>query len=108
VIGQARLLASRVAHSGSWIWALPSVNLGLRFGNEETRVAIGLQVGTSLVLPHQCGCGIQVSEDGLHGLSCRRSAGRQSRHAAINMILARALRSSGTPCLLEPPNLLRE
>jgi hypothetical protein len=49
-----------------------------------------------------------VDETGLHGLSCRSSAGRQSRHAAVNDIIARSLRSAEIPSLREPPGCSHE
>jgi len=38
----------------------------------------------------------------LSSLSCRKSAGRQSRFDAVNDILARTLRRIGVPAILEP------
>ena len=43
----------------------------------------------------------------MHGLSCRKSAGRHLRHALANDIIARAFRSADTPADLEPAGLLR-
>ena len=51
--------------------------------------------------------GDQVSVDGTHGLSCSRSAGRHSRHSAVNDILARSFRNAHIPVVLEPTGLLR-
>ena len=51
---RARLLASVAPGSGSWLNALPCANLGLRFGNQELRIAVGLRVGAPLVRPHRC------------------------------------------------------
>ena len=48
-----------------------------------------------------------MSQFGTHGLSCRSSEGRHSRHAAINDIICRTLSSAGIPARLEPPGLLR-
>ena len=78
-VSRARLLAATAPHSGSWLNALPCSNLGLRLGNEELRIAVGLRVGTSLVRKHACVCGVEVAENGHHGLACRRSAGRHRR-----------------------------
>ena len=44
---------------------------------------------------------------GHHGLSCARSAGRWSRHSAINDTLSRALRTAGVPNTREPSGLFR-
>ena len=45
---------------------------------------------------------------GRHGLSCRLAKGTHSRHSHINDLIRRALASSGTPALLEPPGLMRD
>lgn len=44
---------------------------------------------------------------GHHGLSCQKSAGRFSRHAALNDIIRRSLASANVPALLEPSGILR-
>ena len=53
-VGRARLLASVSPGSGSWLHALPCDNLGLRLGNDELRVAVGLRLGAPLVRAHRC------------------------------------------------------
>ena len=52
-------------------------------------------------------CGADVNIHGTHGLSCRFSKGRHSRHASINDIIKRALESAKVPCHLEPTGLFR-
>ena len=104
----AHLLASAASASGSWIHALPSANLGLRLSDQDIRISIGIRLGAHIVSEHTCLCGTRVQTDSHYGLSCKRSAGRQSRHHAVNDILARTLRSVGIPAVLEPPGLLRE
>jgi len=89
---KARLLAGCAWSSGSWLHAIFSAHLGLHLGDEEVRIAVGLRLGSYLVVPHSCPCGVKVASDGLHGLSCHRSAGRLSRHAAVNDVFARAFR----------------
>jgi len=66
---RARLLACKTFPSGAWMQALPSANISLRLGNEETRLAVGLRLGAPLVLAHECVCGSTVSATGHHGLS---------------------------------------
>ena len=39
---------------------------------------------------------------GLHGLSCKFSAGRHPRHSAPNYVVKRSLRGAGVPSILEP------
>ena len=44
---------------------------------------------------------------GLHGLSCKMSAGRWSRHGAANELIKKALSSANIPSVLEPVGLTR-
>ena len=61
-----------------------------------------------LCRPHTCQhCGAQVTEFTTHGLSCRKSAGRHFRHAALNDIIHRALSAARIPSRLEPSGLAR-
>jgi len=106
-VDRAYLLASNTPGSGAWIHALPSANMGLNLSNEDIRIYVGLRLGAPIVSEHTCVCGIRVLSNGHHGLSCRKSAGRQSRHHAVNDILARTLHSVGVPAILEPPGMLR-
>ena len=48
-----------------------------------------------------------VDARGNHGLSCRRSAGRQARHAQVNDTIHRALVRAGVPSTREPVGLMR-
>ena len=48
-----------------------------------------------------------VDKHGLHPLSCRYSAGRIPRHAALNDVIKRGLDSAGVPSILEPVGLDR-
>ena len=105
--GRARLLAVKAEGSGAWLQALPSSSLGLRLGDEELRIAVGLRLGAPLVRPHTCCCGQPVATNGHHGLACRRSAGRHVRHRLANDVIARAFRSAEVPADLEPQGLLR-
>ena len=66
-VTRARLLASSAPSSGAWLHALPCANLGLRLGNDELRIAVGLRLGCPLVRPHKCICGTEVDELGHHG-----------------------------------------
>ena len=105
-VNRARLLASLALGSGAWLQALPCSNLGLRLGNNELRIAVGLRLGTPLVRPHKCVCGSEVESSGHHGLACRRSAGRHRRHTLANEVLVRAIRSVEVHAELESPRLL--
>jgi len=52
-------------------------------------------------------CGMAVDSSGKHGLSCRKSAGRGSRHKAINSMV-KALSSAEMPSHLEPRGLAHD
>ena len=76
--------------------------VGTRLDDTSLRLAIALRLGAIMCAPHTCVCGVQVGGDGTHGLACRKSAGRQMRHNAVNDLIKRALVSANVPSLLEP------
>ena len=98
-------MASAQAESGSWAGAIPVPNLGTQLNPEELRIAIALRTGSKVCEKHKCRCGKMVDEYGFHLLSCHFSEGRLPRHAAINDIICRALKSAGSPSILEPVGL---
>jgi hypothetical protein len=104
---QARLLAVSAPHSGDWLHALPISSCGLRLDDDAVRVAVGLRLGAKLCEPHQCPCGAKVGPEGTHGLACKRSAGRTTRHHALNDLVWRALGRANVPAVKEPVGLLR-
>ena len=104
---RARLIAASAAHSGDWLNTLPISACGLRLDNDAIRIAVGLRLGSNICEPHICTCGTSVSARGNHGLSCKRSAGRRSRHSYINDIVYHALVKAGIPSSKEPVGLLR-
>jgi hypothetical protein len=104
---KARLLAVSSNHSSDWLHALPLSSCGLRLDNEAVRVSVGLRLGANLCEPHSCPCGATVDARGLHGLVCKRSAGRISRHQLLNDIVWRALNKAGIPSIKEPQGLAR-
>ncbi|XP_026331470.1 uncharacterized protein LOC113238842, partial [Hyposmocoma kahamanoa] len=103
----ARLRAVAKSESGAWLHALPSPQLGTLLDNTSLRIAVALRLGSKVCEPQRCVCGAMVREDGHHGLSCQRCAGRFPRHHAINDIVRRAMVSANVPCVLEPPGLSR-
>ncbi|CAM1324600.1 Uncharacterised protein r2_g3335 [Pycnogonum litorale] len=103
-----RLLAVATKESGAWLHALPSSSLGLLMDNDTTRIACSLRLGVPLCKPHTCRCGHSVEGLGLHGLACRKYAGRKSRHDSINDIILRGLSSAGIPSIAEPPGTCRD
>ena len=105
---KARLVAVARPESGAWLSALPIASLGLRMSDDVVRIAAGLQLGVPLCLSHLCTCcGADVNIFETHGLSCRFSKCRHSRHASINDIIKRSLESAKIPCHLEPTGLYR-
>ena len=105
---QARLLAVSCPEAGAWLNAFPISSVGLRMDNDVVRIAVGLRLGLPLCHPHACSdCGAQVNEFGSHGLSCRFSRGRHSRHASLNDIIKRSLATAKVPSHLEPAGLYR-
>ena len=103
---RARLLAVAAPHAGDWLKVIPASSLGLRLDNEGMRVAVGLRLGANLCTPFSCTCGKQVDARGAHGLSCVKSAGRQSRHALLNDVVLRAFGRAGIPVSREPTGLI--
>ena len=105
---RARLLAAFAAESGAWLNARPVTSLGLYMDNDSIRVAIGLRLGANLCVLHRCEhCGNEVDQLATHGLSCKWSQGRHSRHSATNDILHSSLVSAKIPSCLEPSGLSR-
>jgi len=104
---KARLLAVQKPEANSWLNAVPSPPLGTWLTDEQMRTSTALRLGSDICVPHKCHCGTQVSAKGHHGLHCLKSKGRFPRHASLNEVLARALRSAGIPCTLEPPGMSR-
>lgn len=104
---KARLLAVQSNHSGDWLNAWPISACGLRLDDEAIKVAVGLRLGSNLCVPHLCSCGAMVDARGSHGLSCRRSAGRQTRHAQLNDAIHRTLIRAGYPATKEPTGLMQ-
>ena len=104
---QARILAVSAKRSSDWLHAFPIASCGLFLENEAIRVAVGFRLGAKTCEPHVCPCGAQVDATGLHGLSCRRSSGRTSRHHNLNDLVWRALSRAGVPSSKEPVGLSR-
>jgi len=77
---RARFLAAQAPHSGDWLLALPIANCGLRLDDEAVRVAVGMRLGLSLCVPHNCHCGTLVDAQGLHAMVCKKAPGRIARH----------------------------
>ena len=105
--GIARLTAVAAPHSGDFLQAFPCSAVGTRMDNTTLRIAVALRLGAPICAPHSCICGVPVDESGVHGLSCRQSAGRHSRHNALNDLIKRSLATAEIPSRLEPSSLSR-
>ena len=86
---------------------VPCKNLGLKLDDQQLRISNGLRLGANICVAHTCHCGKGVERDGLHGLSCTKSAGRFSLHATLNSLIKQTLGSLDLPSMLEPRGLYR-
>ena len=101
------LHAPPVTAVGDWLHAPPITAVGLRLSDEDIRIAVGFRLGSRTCQPHRCLCGSMVDAQGLHGLSCRKSAPRQIRHAQMNDIVWRSVKEAQYPAVKEPVGLSR-
>ena len=90
-----------------WLNIVPCKNLGLKLDDQQLRISIGLRLGANTCFAHTCYSGRRVERDGLHGLSCTKSAGRFSRHATLNYLKKQTLGSLDLPSMLERRGLYR-
>jgi hypothetical protein len=105
---RARLIAATAPGSGAFLQTVPMASVGTQLDNCAVRIAVAMRLGATVWVPHPCICGVMVDSTGVHGLSCRKSAGRTSRHAAINDIIKAALTTAEVPSSLEPRGLARD
>lgn len=105
---KARFLAIQRPESSAWLHSLPSKEIGTLLNNNVFRISVGLRLGCDICKPHRCNCGVMVDCKGRHGLKCKKSAGRSSRHAELNAIIKRGLASADINAKLEPVGLCRE
>src|SRR5262245_51145522 len=69
---------------------------------------MALRLGTKVIQPHTCRCGVSVSRDGHHGLSCRQTKGRQPRHKDANDVIYRSMGTAGLLPVLEPSGVFAQ
>ncbi|XP_029657503.1 uncharacterized protein LOC115231671 [Octopus sinensis] len=103
----ACLRAGCCTGSGAWLDALPVPSTGNLLDKDCLRIGLSLRLGLEICEIHKCRCGAVIDRFGLHPLSCRRSAGRAPRHAALNDVIQRGLTAAGIPSILEPVGLAR-
>ena len=99
---RARLLSVSCPGSSEWLNAIPADSIGTRLDDQSIRICVGL---TAWVLTWWSLIGAPAGS-----ISCSRSAGPRSHHAALNDTLSRALRSAGVPWRspsMEPTGLTR-
>ena len=106
-MNKARMLASKASHCSDWLYTLPITACGLRLSDEAIRVAVGMHLGLNICELHPCPSGATITSRGTHGLSCKRSSGRSTRHQQINDAIWTALRRVDVPSTKEPAGLLR-
>ena len=87
--------------------SLPITSCGLKFDDEEVRVAVGTRLALKLCITHPCRCGSKVDSFGRHSLVCKRAPGRTVRDHHLNDVIARSLASAGVPVSKEPSGLSR-
>ena len=90
-----------------WLNVIPCKNFRLKLSNQQLRIAICLRLGSKIYERHKCVCGKDVTEDGWHGLSCLKTAGRFSRHSNLNALNKQSLSSTHIPSVLGPRHLFR-
>ena len=90
-----------------WLNIVPCKNVGLKLDDQQLRISVGLRLGANICVALTCHCGERVERDGLHVLSCTKSAGRFSRHATLSFLIKQTLGSFNLPSLLEPRGLYR-
>ena len=104
-IDRARLLAAKAVRGSAWSLLcrfLPAVFVLV------TRLLGSQSVFARLNLceSHSGYCGGAVYARNIHGLSCKRSAGRSICHQQINDLVWRALRKADSPSVKEPSGFL--
>ena len=107
-MNKARQLTSKVSRSSNWLYALAITACGLRLFDEAIRISVDLRLGLTICEPHPCPCGATVISGETHGLPCKRSSGRSTRHQQINDALWMALQRADVPSTKEQAGILRD
>ena len=94
-VSKSRLLVTARRESGLWLHTLPTSTLGTLLDSESQSIAFVVKVEADACESLMCRCGQRMNARGLQELSCKFSAVRNSRHAALNDIIKRGLQSAG-------------
>ena len=86
-----------------WLNVGSCKNLGLKLDDQQLRISIGLLLGAKICIAHTCHCGKRVERDGVHGISCTKSAGSFSRHSQFSHKADVGI--SRMPSMLQPRGL---
>ena len=106
-IEQARLIALKTPHSSNWLFTLLTIYCGLCLSNDAMQVAVGLRLDLNICEHHTCPCGVDVGVRGTHGLSCKKSSDRSTRHHQLNDLIWQASRRANITATKKPMGLLR-
>ena len=98
------------AHQGKflsqWQDVVPCEKLGLNFDDQQVRISTGLRLGAiNCVAYTWFHCGKKVERDGLHCVTCTKSAGCFSRNSTINSLIKQISGSFDLPSMVEPRGL---
>ena len=104
---QLGVLAAAAPHSVDCLLALSISSCGLRLSDDAVRASVALRFGCSVCVAHTCRGGSLVDTHGLHGLVCKRTLSRITRHHAISDAITRSLTAAGVPVTKEPGGLTR-
>ena len=69
---------------------------------------MGMRLGPSLCVPHNCHCMTLVDAQDLHAMVCKKAPGKIARHHVFNDIIWRAVGAAGIPAVKEPSGLDRQ
>lgn len=105
VASSSRLASCAHKYSGDWLQALPNRQMGTLLTNEEFHNAASLRLGLPIYQQHSCQCGSLVDSYGNHCFACKKNNGKILRHAMVNEVISRALKSVFCPNIQEPTNL---
>ena len=99
-------VSANVGEGSEWLNALPIKNCRLLLSDEELQNNVGLRLGCDFAVCHECsGYEAEVDPTATHGVYCKMSKGRHSRHSEVNSVIVQTLSSAGFSAKLEPSGL---